>query len=79
MDTNKLALISGAITLLIFFLIIWGIARAIKKFVYGVIDHAKGTAPRTDASKVKYTVEARRAYEEVTPKRQRDQKPPWEQ
>ena len=34
---------------------------------------------RTDTSKMKYTYEARRACENVTPKRKQDEKPPWEE
>ena len=51
---------------------------------------SNGTAPRPDAGqqtytytystgKPKYTDEARRACEDVTPKRKRDEKPPWEE
>ena len=64
---------------LFIFLIIRGIWRAIKKFTFEIIDHTKGTTPQTDASKAKYTAEARKACEKVTPKRRRDETPPWEQ
>ena len=74
----------------IIFLIIRAIWRAFKKFIFEAIDRSNGNAPRSDAGKQtytytystgkpKYTDEARRACEEVKPKRKRDEKPPWEE
>ena len=65
--------------LVIIFLIIRGIWRAIKKFIFELIDHANGTAPRPDAGKPKYIYEARNACEKVTPKQKQNQTPPWEE
>ena len=71
--------ISAIIAFLIMLIIISAIALIIKKFIFSIIDHAKGTDAQTKASKKDYTAEARGAYESVTPKRKRDEKPPWEE
>lgn len=78
MDAKIRGLIYLAVFLIIF-LIIRSIIRAFKKFIFEVIDRTNNTAPRTNASQTKYTYEARKACEKVTPKRKQDTKPPWEE
>lgn len=80
------------IVFLIIFLVIRSIWKAIKKFSFELNEHTNGTAPRpnggqpnytytynTKKPKYTYTAEARRACEKVTPKRNQDEKPPWEE
>ena len=63
----------------IIYLIIRSIWRAFKSFLFELVDHIKGTAPRTNTSNTKYIAEARKACENVTPKQKQDETPPWEQ
>lgn len=54
--------------------------KGLKKFIFELIDHIKGTGTgASGASKKDYTREAREACEKVTPKRKRDATPPWEE
>ena len=77
---SKLFIVLGIVIVFsIAFLVIFFLARAFKKFLFELIDHANGNSPRTNASKKGYTAEARRAYESVTSKRKKDEKPPWEE
>ena len=65
---------------IIIFLIIRAIWRAIKRFTFEVIDHANGTGTgASGASKKDYTREARNACEKVTPKKDKNATPPWEE
>ena len=65
---------------LIIFLVVRTIWRAIKRFIFELIDHANGTGTgASGASKKDYTREARNACEKVTPKKDKNATPPWEE
>lgn len=63
----------------IIFLILRSICRGLKNFLFELIDHINGSSPTADTSKQKYTYEAQRACEKVTPERKQGTKPPWEE
>ena len=83
MNFQAIFMLSGYLFVIGFFVIVFLIVRSIcrgfKNFIFELVDHIKGTAPKTSTSKKDYTAEAQKAYEDVTPKRKQNITPPWEE
>ena len=63
---------------IIVFLAVRALTRGFKNFLFELIDHINGAGTKTTTSRKDYTAEARDACEKVTPKRKREETPPWE-
>lgn len=82
MKTSTKLFIAGAIFFLLGVIARFPVEFSVLCFLGGfillVIESIKGTNPKSDANNAKYTAEARKACETVTPKQKRNETPPWE-
>lgn len=75
---QKIFMLCGYLFVIGFFVIAYIIIRKIWK-AFKNMDRANSNTPPVNASKTKYTYEARKACEDVKPKRKQEEKPPWEE